>query len=280
MDLTSFDVQTLGSMIIGLISQWGLKVLGALIVAWIGRMVARSIRTVVERLLRRANVDATLVPFVAGLTYYLVLAVVMVAALGMVGIQTASIIAVLGAAGLAVGLALQGTLSNFAAGVMLLVFRPFRVGDWVEVGGHAGSVQAVGLFSTVLNTGDNVQIVVPNSSVFGGTIRNYAANETRRNDLVIGISYDDDIGVAIRTIRDVLDADDRVLADPPPLVAVSELGDSAVNLVVRPWCRREDYWPLRFDLLRTLKERIEAAGCSFPYPQTDVYLHRVEAGAD
>jgi len=279
-DLTSFDVQTLGSMIIGLISQWGLKVLGALVVAWIGRMVARSIRTVVERLLRRANVDATLVPFVAGLTYYLVLAVVVVAALGMVGIQTASIIAVLGAAGLAVGLALQGTLSNFAAGVMLLVFRPFRVGDWVEVGGHAGSVHAVGLFSTVLNTGDNVQIVVPNASVFGGTIRNYAANETRRNDLVIGISYDDDIGVAIRTIRDVLDADDRVLADPPPLVAVSELGDSAVNLVVRPWCRREDYWPLRFDLLRTLKERIEAAGCSFPYPQTDVHLHRVEAGAD
>jgi len=214
-----------------------------------------------------------------------------IAVLNLFGIQTASAIAVLGAAGLAVGLALQGTLSNFASGVMLLIglalqgtlsnfasgvmlliFRPFKIGDYVEVAGTAGSVQEIGVFSTILNTPDNVRIIVPNSGIYGDTVKNYSANETRRNDLVMGISYDDDIAVAIETIERVLASDDRILEDPAPLVAVAELADSSVNIVVRPWCARSDYWLLRCDLTRRLKEELEAAGCSIPYPQRDVHL--------
>jgi small conductance mechanosensitive channel len=155
---------------------------------------------------------------------------------------------------------------------MLLLFRPFRLGDWVEVAGVAGSVQEIGLFSTVLHTADNVRITLSNSSVYGDTIKNYSANETRRNDLVVGISYDDDIARALETIQSVLAADPRVLRDPEPVVAVAELADSSVNLVVRPWCAGTDYWGLRFDLTRRLKEALEEAGCSIPYPQRDVHL--------
>ena len=205
------------------------------------------------------------------------LVVVLVAALGIVGIQTASLLAVFGAAGLAVGLALQGTLSNFAAGVMLLLFRPFHVGHYIEAGGTAGSVVAIGLFVTTLNTPDNVQILVPNAAVWGGTIKNYAANETRRNDLTVGISYADDIGRAIKIVLDVLAADSRVLAEPASLVAVSELADSSVNLVVRPWCKSADYWAVRFDLLRLIKEALEQGGVSIPFPQRDVHI--VSGGA-
>jgi small conductance mechanosensitive channel len=212
--------------------------------------------------------------------YYLLLAFTIIATLGMVGVQTASIIAVLGAAGLAVGLALQGTLSNFAAGVMLLIFRPFRVGDYVEAGGTAGSVKAIGVFSTTMTTPDNVQIVVPNSMVWGQTIKNYAFNDTRRNDMLVGISYNDDIGKAFATIHTILDADERVLSEPAAVVAVSELGDSSVNIVVRPWCKKEDYWDLRFDFLRSIKEQLEAAGCSIPYPQRDVHVYTAQDNAN
>ena len=258
--------------VLELISTWGLKVVGAILVLVIGRIVASSARRFVRSAGQRANLDATIVPFLSGFTYYAVLAMVFVAALGMVGIQPASLLALFGAAGLAIGLALQGTLSNFAAGVMLLLFRPFRVGDYIEAAGTAGTVASVGLFVTTLNTPDNVQILVPNAAVWGDTIKNYAANETRRNDMVVGISYADDIGHAIEIVRGVLDADDRVLEDPAPLVAVAELGDSSVNLVVRPWCKKEDYWALRFDLMRRLKETLEAGGVSIPFPQRDVHL--------
>jgi small conductance mechanosensitive channel len=266
------DLQQILSETATLVSAWGLKVVGAVVVLIAGRWLAGWTRRLLKRLMTTRDIDPTLIPFLAGLVYYLVLAFVAVAALGMVGIQTASMVAMLGAAGLAVGLALQGTLSNFAAGVMLLVFRPFKVGDYVEAGGTAGSVEAVGLFSTTLNTPDNVKIIVPNGAVFGSTIKNYAANATRRNDMVVGISYDDDISVAIETIQELLDLDPRVLEEPAPVVAVSELGDSSVNIVVRPWCKKEDYWNLRFEMLRSFKEKLEAAGCSIPYPQTDVHL--------
>lgn len=260
------------------VTEWGLEVLGALVVLVLGRLAAGWVRRGIGTMLTRGKVDQTLVPFLSGIAYYGVIAMVLVAVLGMIGVQTASLIAVLGAAGLAVGLALQGTLSSFAGGVMLLVFRPFRVGDYVEAGGAAGSVQSVGLFSTTFHTPDNVRIIVPNSRIYGDIVKNYAANDTRRNDMVVGISYDDDIGVAIETIREILRGDDRVLAEPAPVVAVSELGDSSVNLVVRPWCKREDYWALRFDMMRALKERLETAGCSIPFPQRDVHLSEVKAG--
>lgn len=259
----------------GLLVTFGLKILGALLVLIAGRILAGSLRRAMGRITQRTAMDPTLEKFTSSLVYYLVLVVAGVAALGMVGIQMASVLTILGAAGLAVGLALQGTLSNVSAGVMLLFFRPFKVGDYVDVGGTAGTVESVGLFSTALNTPDNVHIIVPNSEIYGGTIKNYSHHPVRRNDFLVGISYDDDVGLALQTIQDILGRDERVLGDPSPLVAVSELGDSSVNLVVRPWCAASDYWALRFDLTRAFKEGLEASGCSIPYPQQDVYLHNV-----
>ena len=268
------NAEDLVQTIVTVISTWGLQVIGALAVLIVGRVIAGSLRRLTRRSLERAELDPVLVPFFANGVYYLTLAAVVIAVLSLFGIETTSLIAVLGAAGLAVGLALQGTLSNFASGVMLLIFRPFKVGDYVEVAGTAGSVQEVGIFSSVLHTPDNVKITIPNSAVYGQMIKNYSANDTRRNDLVIGISYGDDIARAIEMIRQILAADSRVLDDPEPVVAVADLADSSVNLVVRPWCAGSDYWPLRFDLTRKIKEELEAAGCSIPYPQRDVHLHQ------
>ncbi len=260
--------------ILGLVTTWGVKVVGAIAVLIIGLLVARGIRKAVHKGLEKKNIDKTLVPLITGLVYYILLAFVIVSVLGLFGIQTGSIIAALAATAFAVGLALQGTLSNFAAGVMLLIFRPFRVGDYVDVGGTAGSVKAVEIFSTTLNTPDNVQIIVPNSAIYGQTIKNYAANATRRNDMQVGISYSDDIGLAMETLNRVLGEDARVLRDPAPTVAVSEMADSSINIVVRPWCTKEDYWALRFDLMRKMKEQLEAAGCSIPFPQRDVHMYQ------
>lgn len=271
--------EELFSTAVELTSVWGLKVLGALAVLVLGRFVCGMLRRGTRRALERASVDVSLVPFVANLVYYAAQAVVVIAVLNLFGIQTASIIAVIGAASLAVGLAMQGTLSNFSAGVMLLVFRPFRIGDFVEVAGCTGAVQEIGIFSTVLHTGDNVKIIIPNSGIYGGTVKNYSANDTRRNDLVMGISYDDDIARAIETVKAVLASEPRVLSDPESLVAVSELADSSVNLVIRAWCATGDYWPLRFDLTRRLKEELEAAGCTIPYPQRDVHVHQPSSAA-
>ena len=279
MNLAGFDVTSTLNALTEMISTWGLKGIGAVAVLILGMVVAKTIRGAVRRGLERTKLDPTLIPFLSGMVYYLIVAFVVTAVLGLFGIQTTSLIAVLGAAGLAVGLALQGTLSNFSAGVMLLIFRPFRAGDFVEAAGVAGAVQEVGIFSTTLATPDNVRIIVPNSSVYGQTIKNYAANPTRRNDMVFGISYGDDIGRAIETIARILAADTRVLEEPAPLVAVSELADSSVNLVVRPWCKKEDYWALRFDLNRALKEELEKAGCSIPFPQRDVHLYNESAAA-
>jgi small conductance mechanosensitive channel len=262
------------------ISTWGLRVVGALAVLIIGWMAAKVLRRSVRKALERSSLDNTLVPFIASLAYYAMLIFVVVAVLSLFGIQTTSFIAVLGAAGFAVGLALQGTLSNFAAGVMLLVFRPFKVGDYIEAGGAAGSVQEIAVFATTLHSPDNVRIVVPNSSIYGQMVKNYSTNETRRNDMVIGIDYSDDIGKAVETIRKLLAADSRVLKDPAPVIVVGELGDSSVNLFVRPWCTKGDYWGLRWDLTRSIKVELEAAGCSIPFPQTDVHLHNAhEQGA-
>jgi small conductance mechanosensitive channel len=254
----------------------GLRFLGGLAVFVVGLIIAKSVRRAVRRVFDKLELDVTLEKFLTSTSYYVVLAVAAVAAMGMIGIEMASFITVLGAAGLAIGLALQGTLSNVSAGVMLLLFRPFKVGDWVDAGGVAGSVDSIGLFATILNTGDNVHIIVPNSSIYGGIIKNFSFNETRRNDMVVGVSYDDDIQLAMDTIKGVLDADERVLNHPEYLVAVSELADSSVNFVVRPWCAASDYSGLRYDLNRAFKEKLEAAGCTIPYPQQDVYVHRAD----
>jgi small conductance mechanosensitive channel len=277
--MTAFDWRGLADTLGTLLTTWGLKVVGAIALLIIGRTVAGWARRTTRRVLNARSVDPTLVPFISSLVYYFVIAFVVIAVLGMVGVQTASMIAVLGAAGLAVGLALQGTLSNFAAGIMLLAFRPFKRGDFVEAAGVAGSVDSIQIFTTTLTTPDNVAIVIPNSGVWGGTIKNYAANENRRVDLVIGIAYDDDIGRAIEAIEQVLSRDQRVLKDPAPVIAVNELGDSSVNLVVRPWCARGDYWAVRWDLTRAIKEQLEAAGCSIPFPQRDVHMFSQDKAA-
>jgi small conductance mechanosensitive channel len=255
-----------------LVSSWGLQVVGAIVVLIVGRWIAGALRRGTAKALERAHTDPTLIPFLSGMVYYLALAVVVIAVLGLFGIQTTSLIAVLGAAGLAVGLALQGTLSNFSSGVMLLVFRPFRTGDFVDVAGVKGSVKEVGIFTTVLSTPDNVQIIVPNSAIYGSTITNYSANDTRRNDLTIGVGYGDNLSDAADAIGRVLAADSRVLKEPEAQIAVAELADSSVNFVVRPWCKAEDYWPLRFDLTRRIKEELESSGCSIPFPQHDVHI--------
>ncbi len=260
-----------------LVTNWGVQVVGAIAVLIVGRWIAGRLRKGADRGLARGGVDETLRPFLSGVVYYLTLVVTFVSVLGLFGVETTSLIAVLGGASVGISLAWQGTLSNFAAGVMLLIFRPFRPGHYVEVAGTAGSVKEIGMFSTILATPDNVQITVPNSSIFGTVIKNYSANPTRRNDIVMGVSYDDDIGLALKTIQEVIDGDSRVLKDPAPVIAVGELADSSVNIVVRPWCNADDYWGLRFDLLRTLKERLEAAGCSIPYPQSDVHFYPQEA---
>lgn len=261
-------LETASAMVV----EYGMSVIGAILVFIIGRMVAGWLRNKVKAGLAKAGTDASLIPFFSSMLYYVVMGVVVIAVLSLFGIETTSLIAVFGAAGLAVGLALQGTLSNFAAGVMLLVFRPIRVGDFVDVAGQAGTVKEIAIFSTVLHTGDNVRIIIPNSQVFGDTIKNFSYNPTRRIDLVMGIGYGDDIAKAMEIIERVVTGDSRTLTDPAPTIAVSELADSSVNLVVRPWCNAEDYWALRWDLTRKLKEELEAGGCNIPFPQRDVHV--------
>jgi len=269
------NVEVLWNQVLLLGSRWGLKVVASVAVLVIGLMAARWVRRLTRGALDRGGVDPLLVPFLSGLVYTAAVVFVAIGAIGILGVPTASFVAVLGAAGLAIALAFQGTLSNLASGVMLLTFQPFKVGDFVEVSGVSGTVREVGIFSCLLTTGDNVHISVPNSNVFGHTIRNYSGSETRRVDLVIGVGYGDDLGLALRTCQEVLAEDGRVLAAPEPLVAVGELGSSSVDLLVRPWVRREDYFTTKCDLTRALKERLEAAGCTLPYPQTDVHLHKV-----
>jgi len=259
----------------GMVVNHYLDVIAAIVILVIGRMAACWARRLTRKGLERGEVDATLVPFVAKLVYYLVLAVVVIAALNRLGVATTSVVAIFGAAGLAVGFALQGTLGNFASGVMLLIFRPFDVGDFVDAGGTTGTVEEIGIFSTTLKSSDNVRITVPNSQIYGVTIKNFNGYDTRRLDMVMGISYDDNIQTAMDTIRSIVTADDRVLAEPEVLIAVDNLGDSSVDLVVRPWCSAVDYWGLKRDLTRRLKEGLEAAGCSIPYPQQDVHMHQV-----
>lgn len=256
-------------------SEWGVKLLLALAILWVGRILARSVRRLMGRALERLKVDTTLASFLGNLAYWGVMVLVGIAVLQTAGVDMLSFVAILGAAGLAVGLALQGTLSNFASGIMLLLFRPLSVGQAVSVGGITGVVREMGLFSLALDTFDGIRVIVPNSKVYGETITNFSSNPTRRFDLTVGVSYDDDLEVALGTIRRVVEEDDRVLAEPAPVVAVTELGESSVDILVRCWTPSEDFWQTRWDVTRRAKEALEAAGCSIPYPQRDVHLHPV-----
>ncbi|MEJ2186850.1 MAG: mechanosensitive ion channel [Gemmatimonadota bacterium] len=258
--------------IIEVLQVYGLRVLAAIAILVIGRILAGMVRAGVHRALGRAKIDVSVVRFLGNLGFALVMTFTVVAALSKFGVETASIVGVLAAAGFAVGLALQGSLGNFSSGVMILLFRPFRVGDYVQVAGVGGTVKEVQLFNTVLATPDNVMVVVPNGKVYGDIISNYSAYDTRRMDLTIGISYDADIGRAMAAAQEVVKGEARILPDPEPMVVVSELADSSVNLIVRVWTQGADYWNVKFDTQRALKEAFDASGIEIPFPQRVVHL--------
>lgn len=272
------SVDEISQQVMTVVTTYGLDVIGAAIILIVGLVASNWARAGIERGLKRfERVDATLRVFMGALVKYLVLAFAVVATLQRFGVETTSFVAIVGAAGLAIGLALQGTLSNVAAGVMLLLFRPFKVGDYIEGAGTAGTVQSLTLFTTELATPDNVQIVVPNAHLWGTAIKNYSHHATRRVDLVVGISYGDDMDKAMGVIHKLAKADGRVCAEPEPFVAVAELADSSVNLVVRLWCKSADYWAIKFGMTKAIKEAFDAEGISIPFPQRDVHLHQAKA---
>lgn len=254
------------------LATYGLRVLAALVILILGRWVAQIISKLIHQALLRARLDETLARFAQDLSYIAMLVFIIIAVLNKLGVNTTSFAVVIGAAGLAIGFALQGSLSNFAAGVMLIVFKPFKVGDFIEAAGQKGTVKEIQIFNTILNSPDNVRIIIPNGQVTGTEIRNYTANGTRRVDLVIGVSYEDDLKKTQQVINNVLAADDRILPEPATTVAVSELGDSSVNFVVRPWVKAADYWNVYFDLTEKIKLALDKNGITIPFPQRDVHI--------
>ena len=252
---------------------WGINIVMAILIFVIGKKVVHIATSVAKKLMAKAKVDELLVNFLGSILNAMLLLFVAIAALDQLGVNTTSFIALIGAAGLAIGLALQGSLQNLASGVMLIVFRPFTIGDFIEAGGATGTVELIGIFSTTMRTGDNKEIIVPNGSIFGGTITNVSARDTRRVDMVFGIGYDDDIKKAKEIIQKILDSDERILKDPAPLIAVGELADSSVNFNVRPWCKTGDYWGVYFDTHEKIKLTFDEQGISIPFPQMDVHQH-------
>ncbi|MCG7499042.1 small-conductance mechanosensitive channel MscS [Vibrio sp. Of7-15] len=258
-----------------LLIQYGVNVLSAIFILFVGNIVVKAVAGSVAKVLNKRHMDKAVVEFVHGLVRYLLFVIVLIAALGRIGVQTASVVAVIGAAGLAIGLALQGSLSNFAAGVLIVAFRPFKSGDYVEIGGVSGSVDSIQIFQTILTTPDNKMVVVPNSNVIGSAITNYSRHETRRIDYVIGVSYSADLQKTKDVITKILAAEERLLPTPAPTVGVAELADSSVNFVVRPWVKTSEYWDVYFDLLQAIKEGLDKEGIEIPFPQMDVHLNKV-----
>jgi small conductance mechanosensitive channel len=262
-----------------LLAAYGLKLVGALLIVivgwtasvWAGRAILRISR-------RTTRIDPTVVTFLASLVRYGIVGFTLLALLAQFGVETTSIIAVLGAASIAIGLALQGTLSHFASGVMLLLFRPFKVGDDIEVAGQAGTVKAITLFTTELSLPDNVLLILPNGAVWGSMLKNFSAHRTRRVDLTLGVSYDNDLERVLGVIRETVAADPRPLAVPEPQVVADALGEMSVRIAVRVWVNSPDYWPFRFDLIRRLKQRLDAEGVALPLAQH--VLHRGASGGD
>lgn len=257
-----------------LLIDYGINLLWAIVIYWIGSMFANGLSKLVAKIFEKRKLDAVIVSFMSNLVYCLLMAVVIIAALGKLGVQTTSVIAIIGAAGLAIGLALQGSLSNFAAGVLIIAFKPFRSGDFIEAGGTSGVVEGIKLFSTMLRTPDNKVAIVPNSSITGGVIINYSTMPTRRIDLVVGVSYDADIKHASAILNEIVANNPQILKDPGAVVAVSELADSSVNFVVRPWVKTEDYWGTYFELMETIKIRLDEENIGIPYPQMDLHIQK------
>jgi small conductance mechanosensitive channel len=280
-ELASFDWTTLPALIQGKGLDMGLdlaiKVTTALAIYFVGKFIVRLVVKATATVMQKQEVDKTLETFICNLVRTVLMIVVIIAAIGAIGVETTSFIAIFGAAGLAVGLALQGSLSNFASGVLIILFRPYRVGDWIEAAGISGGVEQVQILTTILKTGDNKQIIVPNSQIMNSIITNYSANDTRRVDMVVGVSYDDDIDKVRKTLEELIAAEERILPEPAPTIAVSALADSSVNFIVRPWVKTSDYSGVKFDMTEAIKKRFDKDGISFPFPQQDVHLYNAKS---
>jgi len=279
--VSKFDWTTLPQLLqdkgVDLGIDFGIRAATAIAIFLIGKFIVRLLVGGIIRVMTAQDIDRTLMTFVCNLVRVSLMVVVVIAAIGALGVETTSFIAIFGAAGLAVGLALQGSLSNFASGVLIVLFRPYRVGDFIEAAGIAGSVEQVQILTTILKTGDNKQIIVPNSQIMNSIITNYSSNATRRIDMVVGVSYSDDLDKVRETIAELIAADDRILDEPAATIAVSDLADSSVNFVVRPWVNTSDYWNVKFALTEAIKKRFDAEGISIPFPQRDVHIYQQAA---
>lgn len=268
-----FDTEKINELISLYVIPWAINIVIALLIFIIGRIVISVLVGILGKVLGRTKLDSILIEFTQAIAKVLLLIFVIVAVLDQLGVNTTSLIAVLGAAGLAIGLALQGSLQNFAAGFLLLVLRPFKAGDYVEAAGTAGMIEKISIFSTIMRTPDNKEVTIPNGSIYSGNIINYSARDTRRVDMVFGISYGDDIKKAKEVMMAAVTADDRVLEDPAPNIAVSALADSSVNFIVRPWVKTDDYWPVFWDMTEKIKLELEANGMTIPFPQRDLHVY-------
>ena len=261
--------------IIELTTPYIINIILSLIIFIVGKYFAKIATNIAKKILLKSNMNETLLLFLGNIIYGLLLIVITLAALSNLGVETTSFVAILGAVGLAIGLAFQSTLSNISAGVMIVIFRPFNIGNFIEAGGVAGTVEELNLFNTVFKTADNKVIIVSNSNIIGGNITNYSLKETRRVDFVFGIGYDDDLKLAKQTLQDIMNKDSRILKDPEPFVAVGELADSSVNFTVRVWVKSADYWAVHFDTIEEVKLTFDKEGISIPYPQLDVHTDKV-----
>jgi len=274
--MENLDITTYTDIAIMYTSEYGLKIIAAIIIFLVGKWVAHKLTAFIKSMMNKAKVDKTLVEFSESIIYFSILLMVIIAALNQLGVNTTSFVAVFGAATLAIGLALQGSFSNIGAAVLIIIFRPFKVGDFIEAAGAVGTVSDINLFSTIISPVDNRTIIVPNSSIIGGNITNFSNKPERRVDHVFGIGYDDDLKLAKETLMEIVKADSRILTEPAPFVAVSELADSSVNFVVRAWATNEDYWGVYFDMIENVKLTFDEKGISIPYPQMDVHTDKVQ----
>ena len=270
-------LQEIMNYAIEITSNFGLKLLTALIVVIVGKQLVKILLKVIKVALEKANTEETVRIFVANLLNTVFTVIIFVAAINQLGVETTSIIALLGAAGLAIGLALQGSLANFASGILIVIFRPYKVGDYIEAGTNAGTVKDIQIFSTVLRTPDNKTIVVPNGSIMDGSITNDSEQPTRRIDIIASCSYEDDLDKVKQVLKTILDSEDRILTEPKPQIAVSELAESSVNFIVRPWVNSSDYLPVMYSLLEQIKKTFDQEGISIPYPQSDIHIHEKKA---
>jgi small conductance mechanosensitive channel len=269
-----FDTEQMSEMMGIYIIPWGINIVMAIVIYIIGKMVVGILISFFGKLMARSEYDDMLVDFIKAILKAIFMLFVIVASLNQLGVDTTSLVALLAAAGLAIGLSLQGTLQNFAAGVMLLIFRPFKAGDFIDAGGDSGVVKNISIFTTIMITPDNKEIIIPNGAIYGGNITNFSSKDTRRVDMVVGIGYDSDLKKAKEVLNEMVAADERILKDPAPTVAVAELADNSVNFVVRPWVASADYWGVKFDFTEAVKLRFDAEGISIPFPQMDVHVYK------